>query len=118
VKRTMMRHRTREQSSISAFRRDDDGAPQQRFAQSDFDPVTHHHRQQSGGEWRGELLFGKKIQKKKFRVSIELRWPRNTSHVNTQKRDYPIRDEEEDQFPSQQRITLRTKQQCLQPLPL
>jgi hypothetical protein len=43
VKRLMMRYRTREQSSISAFRRDDDGAPQQRFAQSD-DPVTHRRK--------------------------------------------------------------------------
>jgi len=43
VKRMMMRYRTREQSSISAFRRDDAGAPQQqRFARSD-DPVTHRH---------------------------------------------------------------------------
>jgi hypothetical protein len=40
----MMRYRTRERSSISAFRRDDDGAPQQqRFARSD-DPVTHRHK--------------------------------------------------------------------------
>jgi hypothetical protein len=56
----MMRYRTREQSSISAFRRDDDGAPQQqRFARSD-DPVTHRHKSFSLSQscvWRGERAF-------------------------------------------------------------
>jgi hypothetical protein len=52
----MMRYRTREQSSISAFRRDDDGAPQQqRFARSD-DPVTHRHKSFS----LSKLCFGGK----------------------------------------------------------
>jgi hypothetical protein len=56
----MMRYRTRERSSISAFRRDDDGAPQQqRFARSD-DPVTHRHKSFSLSRscvWREERAF-------------------------------------------------------------
>jgi hypothetical protein len=60
----MMRHRTREQTSFSDFRRDDDGAPQQSFAQSDFDPATHHHRQNKVE--RERAFDGKKIQKKKI----------------------------------------------------
>jgi len=92
VKRMMMRYRTREQSSISAFRRDDDGAPQQRFARSD-DPVTHRRKPLSlsklfGGE--RELLKNEVAKKKSKNLGLQtpiffdlLSKPRN-SHVNTQ----------------------------------
>jgi hypothetical protein len=62
----MMRYRTREQSSISAFRRDDDGAPQQRFARSD-DPVTHRRKPLSlKVVWRGERALKNEVAKKKI----------------------------------------------------